>query len=72
MFIVAMLLPSDDIPNEVETTHETFEAALKDADRLFAHYGGARRLEIYETMEAYQAIKSNRYLRLIASLRIIR
>jgi hypothetical protein len=69
MFFVEMLLPSDDIPNEVATSHETFEAALKDADRLFAHYGGARRLEIYESPNTYQA---NRDKRLIASLRIIR
>jgi hypothetical protein len=69
MFFVEMLLPSDDIPNEVATTHETFEAALKDADRLFAHYGGARRLEIYEGMgEAF----SSKGKKLIASLRIIR
>lgn len=67
MFTTFILLPSNDIPEERTTQHETFSAALNDADRLFEKFGGARRLEIWEGSPF-----GLRAGRLIASLRTVR
>jgi len=67
MFITFILLPSDDIPEEVWSIKDTFSEALKDADRLINYYGGARKLEIYEGSNM-----SDKNKKLIASLRIVR
>jgi hypothetical protein len=67
MFIVAVLMPWDDMPNGKVSYQETFSDALKAAERIVQESGGARSIEIFEADSLHAKNK-----RLIAVLRTIR